>query len=100
MRRERYSITAGHARRMEIQGGEQDWRAELERDMSDLSVSEGEDVTLAPSDSAPELRAEANELYANARQIEDEHDRLAVLSRALELELAAETSVIRSPASR
>lgn len=40
-----------------------------------------------------ELRAEAKELYAQARQIDDENERLSVVSRALELEMAAETQV-------
>jgi len=40
-----------------------------------------------------ELRAEANELYARARQIEDQTERLDIVSRALELEMAAETQV-------
>jgi hypothetical protein len=33
-------------------------------------------------------------LYAQARHIDNENDRVAVLSRALELELFAETCVI------
>ncbi|HLH91484.1 MAG TPA: hypothetical protein VKX28_23785 [Xanthobacteraceae bacterium] len=41
-----------------------------------------------------ELRAEAKELYARARQIENQNERLTVVSRALELEMAAETQVI------
>ena len=41
-----------------------------------------------------QLRAEAKELYARARQIEDENERLTVVSRALELEMAAETQFI------
>jgi len=42
-----------------------------------------------------QLRAEAEELYAQARQIEDQNERLTVVSRALELELAAEAQVIK-----
>ncbi len=41
-----------------------------------------------------QLRAEAKELYAEARQIEDENERLNVVSRALELEMAAETQAV------
>ncbi len=41
------------------------------------------------------LRAEAEELYAQARQIEDQDERLTLVSRALELEIAAETQVIK-----
>jgi len=41
------------------------------------------------------LKAEADELYARARQIEDENERLAIISRALELEMAAAAQVIR-----
>jgi hypothetical protein len=41
------------------------------------------------------LRAEANDLYARARQIEDQDERLIVISQALELEMAAEAQVIR-----
>jgi len=41
------------------------------------------------------LRAEAADLYARARQIEDQDERLIVISKALELEMAAETQVIR-----
>lgn len=42
-----------------------------------------------------QLKAEARELYAQARQIADQDQRLTVVSRALELEMAAETQVIR-----
>lgn len=42
-----------------------------------------------------QLRAEAKELYAQARRIEDQDERLTVVSRALELEMAAETQVIK-----
>lgn len=42
-----------------------------------------------------ELRAEAKELYSQARQIENQNERLTVVSRALELEMAAEAQVIR-----
>ncbi len=48
-----------------------------------------------------QLRAEAKELYAEARQIEDENERLNVVSRALELEMAAETqAVYRQPGAQ
>jgi hypothetical protein len=42
-----------------------------------------------------QLRAEAKELYAQARQTEDQNERLTVVSRALELEMAAETQAIK-----
>lgn len=41
------------------------------------------------------LRAEAEALYAQAREIEDQDERLTVVARALELEMTAETQVIR-----
>jgi len=41
-----------------------------------------------------QLRAEARELYAQARQIDDQDQRLTVVSRALELEMAAEAQII------
>jgi hypothetical protein len=39
---------------------------------------------------AEELRVEAKRLYAEARQIENEYERLIVVLRALELELQAD----------
>jgi hypothetical protein len=76
-RRARYSLTACDYRRMEPQSVEQDWRTELERDLSELTtapeqVPDGrpETQTLFPFDSVPETRAEANELYALAQHIE------------------------------
>jgi hypothetical protein len=41
-----------------------------------------------------QLKAEAKELYAQARAIEDETARLSIVIRALELEMAAETCVL------
>jgi hypothetical protein len=99
--RERYSIQSGQERRMEAQCGNQDWRVELERELSEIIAAPTdvpqvcpEDASLVPADSAPELRAEAKELYGQALHIGNDNDRIAVLSRWLELELTAETDVI------
>ena len=49
-----------------------------------------------------QLKAEAQELYTQARTIDDETARLNIVLRALELEMAAETSVLehRTPGQR
>ena len=55
----------------------------------------GEQYGCVSMPNSDQLRAEAKELYAQARQTEDQNERLTVVSRALELEMAAETQAIK-----
>jgi hypothetical protein len=71
VRRERYSMQSGRDRRMEPQGSDQDWRTDLERDVSEVTLAPAEDPHVCPQDaklvptgSTPELRTEAQKLYA------------------------------------